>query len=112
MKRIESLTPTQAELLPKWHDEWLQIGMCEEPIDRPRATAAIQRAYKLIGKPEPLIVFCESPATSSLGIAVWPHLFSKKASLRASLGASLRASLRASLGASLGASLRASLGDS
>ena len=114
--KIGSLTAEQSALLPKWHDEWLQIGMDERPVDRELARSAISRAYKLIGKDDPLIVFCDSPATSSLGIAVWPHLFRKSVSLRdslwASLGVSLRVSLRDTLWASLGVSLRVSLRDS
>jgi hypothetical protein len=96
MSRIERLTPEQAALIPIWHQRWLEIGMCEQPIDRVLARSAIERAYATINKPTPLIVFCDSPATSSLGVAVWPHLM---AGLKKN--ASLRASLRASLGDSL-----------
>ena len=92
MLKINTLTPEQAALVPIWHQRWLEIGMDERPVDRPLATSAIQRAYQIIGKPMPVVVFCDSPATSSLGISVWPHLMVglKRDSLGASLGDSLR----------------------
>lgn len=105
MSKIDRLTLEQEALIQIWHNRWLEIGMDERPIDRELATSAISRAYATINRPVPLIVFCDSPATSSLGVSVWPHLFTKRASLGASLGASLRDSLWASLWDSLGASL-------
>ena len=96
-KRIEVLTPDQAALLPIWHQRWLDIGMDPRPIDRELATSAISRAYATINRPAPVIIFCDSPATSSLGIAVWPHLMASPKEARDSLGDSLRDSLGASL---------------
>lgn len=62
VKRIEELTEEQRELLPVWRDEWIKIGLCTEPANRPLAEAGIRACYRLAGFAEPeSIVWCASP---------------------------------------------------
>ena len=85
---IERLTPAQEEAVHTWHAEFLAVGRCTEPANRPRAEAAITRIYAAIKREPPAFVWCDSPATNLLAIAVLGH----------SLYDSLRASLYDSLG--------------
>jgi len=68
--------------------------------------------YRILGRPAPRFVWCDSPMTAMMAIHVIKHGASLRDSLWVSLGASLGASLRDSLWVSLGASLRDSLWDS
>jgi hypothetical protein len=115
--RIDSLTSEQEEALRAHHAEWYRYGTYTEPSDRPATEAAITRMYEIIGKPAPQFVWCDSPATGALAVAILsgkltPAAVSLGVSLGDSLRVSLRVSLRDSLGDSLRDSLRVSLGDS
>ena len=102
---IKELTKEQEILLKDWHDKWLNIGLSCDPTDEKTASEAIKKAYVLIGKKEPQIVFCDSPLSCNVMI----HLLSKE---KDSLWNSLRGSFRDSLGDWLWNSLRGSLEDS
>jgi hypothetical protein len=61
-KKIESLTPEQEARFPEFVDRWLKIGLCTDPVDRPKAEAAIRLCYiKTNLKPPDEIVWCLSP---------------------------------------------------
>jgi hypothetical protein len=104
---IEKLTPEQENRLPEFREEWLRIGTCTDPADRPRAEAAIAKMYAAIGEPAPAFVWVDSPLSANILMNLLKK--NKEASLRASLRDSLWASLRDSLWASLRDSLRDSL---
>ena len=38
---IEQLTPEQTARFPELIEKWIKIGLSTEPVDRPRAEAAI-----------------------------------------------------------------------
>src|ERR1019366_6866211 len=103
--KIIALTPEQFARLPVFHDEWLRIGSCTEPAERPLAERALTAMYGRIGEPAPPILWVDSPATGCLMIAMLGELTkpgsSLESSLRSSLGSSLESSLRSSLESSL-----------
>jgi hypothetical protein len=107
--RIDSLTSEQEEALREHHAEWYRYGTSTEPSDRPATQAAITRMYEIIGKPAPRFVWCDSPATGALAVAILSGKLTPEAG---SLWGSLRGSLGGSLGGSLWGSLRGSLRDS
>ena len=47
---ISNLTPDQEARLEAFREEWLAIGVCTDPADRPRAEAAIAALYRELGK--------------------------------------------------------------
>jgi hypothetical protein len=100
--RIDSLTSEQEEALREHHAEWYRYGTSTEPSDRPATQAAITRMYEIIGKPAPRFVWCDSPATGALAVAILSGKLTPEAG---SLGGSLWGSLRDSLGDSLRDSL-------
>lgn len=59
--RIEKLTPEQEALIPVYREKWRAIALSTERIDRTLAILAVNTAYKLIGKAEPVVLFCDSP---------------------------------------------------
>ena len=58
---MKTLTPEQAAQIAIIVEKWRAIALSTEPIDRHKATSAINAAYALIGKETPEIVFCPSP---------------------------------------------------
>ncbi|MDJ0556907.1 MAG: hypothetical protein QNJ68_21165 [Microcoleaceae cyanobacterium MO_207.B10] len=59
--KIESLTEEQRILMPTYRDKWYQIMMSTTPIDRQKATVAVETAYAAMGKRKPEILFLSSP---------------------------------------------------
>ena len=43
-ERMSSLTAQQEALLPANSDEWLRVGLCAEPADRPASEQGIRAA--------------------------------------------------------------------
>lgn len=56
-----NLTPEQELQLEEIRQEWIKIGLRTEPIDKDKATAALQRAYAEIGRECPPILYFDSP---------------------------------------------------
>lgn len=61
MSKIEKLTLEQEALIPVYREKWRAIALSTEPIDRQKAKEAVFAAYAAIGKPEPKVLFCDSP---------------------------------------------------
>ncbi|WP_287325493.1 DUF6745 domain-containing protein [Okeania sp. SIO1F9] len=78
-KLITKLTPDQETLIPVYRKKWHTIAHSTQPINRQKATKAIQLAYNLMGDPNPEIVFCESPyaAFDTLLSVIWQRWESK-----------------------------------
>src|ERR1019366_7267661 len=110
--KIIALTPEQFARLPVFHDEWLRIGSCTEPAERPLDQRAITAMYGRIDEPAPHFMWVDSPATGCLMIAMLGELTKPGSSLRSSLRSSIWSSLESSLGSSLWSSLESSLGSS
>src|SRR3990167_11307133 len=102
--KIERLTPEQEAALPALRDQWLRIGLCTEPADRPSAEAAICRLYQEIDKPAPVFLWFSSPAMVSLAITLLTQ-----GQLRAQLNDQLLGQLRDQLRDQLNDQLRAQL---
>lgn len=61
MSLIERLTPEQEALIPVYREKWRQIALSTKRIDRQQATEAVKAAYTEIHKPQPEILFFNSP---------------------------------------------------
>src|SRR5262249_8474828 len=61
MRKIEALTPAQERDLPEFRARWLEVGLCTDPADRPRAEAAIAALYGAIDEAPPLFIWGDSP---------------------------------------------------
>src|SRR6516164_11490923 len=71
MSQIEGLTPEQIARFAEFRDRWIEIGLCTEPADRPRAEAAVREMYRQGGlEPPAKIVWCGSPLSQCLARAI------------------------------------------
>ena len=102
---IEKLTPKQERQLIEFREECRAVGLATGKADLDAIRPVINRWYGVIGKGEPYLWRCESPATAQLVINFL------RANLRANLWANLGANLRANLRANLWDNLWANLGD-
>ena len=104
VKKIKKLTAAQQKALVAYCDEWLRIGRCTEPSDRPAAEAVWKEMYVAIGEEPPYIWWCDGPAVGSIVRTVL-----KSANLGDNLRANLGANLWTNLGANLWTNLEANL---
>ncbi|WP_242056908.1 MULTISPECIES: DUF6745 domain-containing protein [Oscillatoriales] len=60
---VKKLTPEQEYLISVYQEKWERIALSIKPIDRIKATIALENAYRLIRnkKPKPKIIFFDSP---------------------------------------------------
>lgn len=65
---ITEMTSEQEALIPFYREKWRNIALSTERIDRERASEVIQRAYALLGKQSPRIIFCDSPYDYTLKV--------------------------------------------
>jgi hypothetical protein len=107
MKKIEKLTYEQEKELKTTLEKWLEIGRSTKRIDRIKSANAIKALYKVNGKQEPFIWFCDSPyqclfiihlLKSNLGNNLWINL---ENNLWINLENNLRSNLRNNLGSNL-----------
>jgi len=60
----EQLTTEQVSRIPGFIEKWTKIGLCCEPVDRPRAEAAIDKLYLNCGsEPPSKIIWYNNPLT-------------------------------------------------
>ncbi|MEM1169964.1 MAG: DUF6745 domain-containing protein [Cyanobacteria bacterium P01_H01_bin.35] len=59
--KIENLTTEQKSLIPIYREKWRKNIMSTNPIDRERATTAVNTVYSAMGKKKPEILFLSSP---------------------------------------------------
>lgn len=78
MAKITSLTPEQEALMPVVRDEWLAIGHCTEPADRPMAEEGLVMAYKAADlAPPPHILWFDSPLAGLIGASLAEDFLNK-----------------------------------
>lgn len=62
MEKLTSLTEDQLKILDQKREEWIRIGLCTDPADRPAAEAGARLAYTTAGLPEPVnFVWADNP---------------------------------------------------
>ena len=59
--KIDTITPEQEARFPEWVEKWTAIGLSTERADFQTAREAVLELYKIIGQPEPEVVFAPSP---------------------------------------------------
>lgn len=60
-QKIDKLSPEQEAQIPRYLEEYLQIGLSTDPCDRPKAEKAVRDSYKFLSMAEPLFFWAESP---------------------------------------------------
>lgn len=63
MQNINQLVSGQEALIPSFREKWEQIALSTEPIDRQEALEIVEKAYQCLGRKQPKIIFCDSPAS-------------------------------------------------
>lgn len=66
--KIEKLTPEQEAMIPAFRQQWLEVGLSTEPVDRQASTEAVQNLYRAAGWGEPNVLHFDSPAQCVLAI--------------------------------------------
>lgn len=61
---VEQLTIDREKLILEYRQKWRELALSTEPINRSRATSAVNAAYALAGRQPPEILFCDSPHTA------------------------------------------------
>jgi hypothetical protein len=61
MSLRDFFTADRIDLISEYQEKWRRVYLDTQPIDRIKAAAAVQQAYRVMGKPEPEIIFCPSP---------------------------------------------------
>lgn len=108
--KIGHLTLSQEQLLIEWSEEWSQLGLCAEPVDRERTQAAITAMYAQLGATTPRFLWVQSPAALALAIVLLQD-GDRLESLWSSTSLDVDTPTAASILHSLRESIRDSLGD-
>jgi hypothetical protein len=61
MSLRDFFTADRIDLISEYQEKWRRVYLDTQPIDRIKAAAAVQQAYRVMGKPEPEIIFCPNP---------------------------------------------------
>ena len=112
----QSLTKEQKDFIPIVRDEWIKVGLCTDPANRPEAERGIALVYLAANlTPPKTIIWCESPLAGAIAAS---QLAQVRAQVRAQVGdqvvdqvwdqvvaqvgAQVRAQVRAQVGAQVG----------
>lgn len=66
---IREITTEQENLISVYREKWRNIALSTERIERETASEVIERAYALVGKKKPKIIFCDSPHDYALKVS-------------------------------------------
>lgn len=66
---IEKLTPEQEALIPVYMERFFKMGIDTTPSNRAKAEAALLKIHKLLGHPDPEIVWANSPYEGAIIVA-------------------------------------------
>jgi len=75
----QSLTKEQKDFIPIVRDEWIKVGLCTDPANRPEAERGIALAYLAANRTPPkTIIWCESPLAGAIAASqlaqVWDQV--------------------------------------
>jgi hypothetical protein len=106
MKKIESLTPEQIEIMPVIAKKWIDLAHSGK-FDESKARKGIELVYRLAGIKQPeRICITTSPMAARLAIGIL-----KTESLWANVGDNVRDNVRANVRANVWANVGANVGD-
>lgn len=60
-QKINKLTPEQEAMIPVYLERYRAVGLSTRQTDRPKAEAAVKRAYAYLKHAEPKVIWAESP---------------------------------------------------
>jgi hypothetical protein len=75
MSLRDFFTDDRIDLISEYQEKWRRIYLDTQPIDRIKAAAAVQQAYRVMGKPEPEIIFCPSPRAALDRLQIYISLY-------------------------------------
>jgi len=109
----QSLTKEQKDFIPIVRDEWIKVGLCTDPANRPEAERGIALVYLAANlTPPKTIIWCESPLAGAIAAS---QLAQVRAQVRAQVGDQVAAQVwtqvRAQVGAQVGDQVRAQVRD-
>lgn len=64
----DTLTPAQEAKLNEYREQWLKVGLCADPADRPRAEEHITALYRSISLPQPITCWVDGPLQANVFI--------------------------------------------
>jgi hypothetical protein len=59
----------------EYQEKWRRVYLDTQPIDRTKAAAAVQQAYRVMGKPEPEVIFCPSLRAALDRLQIYTQLY-------------------------------------
>ena len=64
--RIDSMTDAERAKMAGWAEDWIRIGLCTDPADRPMFEAGVTQCYLAAGLNPPRVVWCPNPLVTVL----------------------------------------------
>lgn len=61
MSLRDFFTDDQVNLIPEYQEKWRRVYLNAQLIDQTKAASAVHQAYRVMGKPEPKVIFCSNP---------------------------------------------------
>lgn len=75
MPEIEELTPEQEALIPKYHAEWIPVGLNHNPADWERGIQGVNGLYVHTNRREPFIIKARGHLAAQFVMCVIHHVF-------------------------------------
>ena len=112
MRKLESLTKEQEDLIPIIRQEWLDLFFKNKGnLNKSLFEQQIEWLYKRLNLPKPFIWYCDSPIMCQIILNVLKNNFN----IRANIGDNIRANIRDNIWANIGDNIRdniwANIGD-
>ena len=106
MKKLETLTKEQEDLIPIIRQKWLDEFYNNQEIDKQKAIEQITWLYEFCGKKKPTIFFMDSPLGSQIIANIWANI---GANIWDNIGDNIRANIRDNIRDNIGANIWANI---
>jgi hypothetical protein len=81
MSLRDFFTDDRVNLISEYREKWRHVYLDTQPINRTKAAAAVEQAYRVMGKPEPEIIFCSSFRAALDRLQIYTSLYNPPASV-------------------------------